>query len=82
MLCLFGEFCIFISINEGSHGSKNPEVMEMLGFGLSISKSKSYKFTLKQNNSTELSGYSFNNITIRMVKLAKHVKCVGFSKIS
>ena len=34
-LILLNQFGIFKSINKGSHGSINPEIMERLGFGLS-----------------------------------------------
>ena len=45
-------------------GPKNPEIMEMLGFGFSHKQiEKIYMFKMEQNNSTELSGYLFNNMS-------------------
>ena len=51
-------------IDVGSHGhAPKSENHENHGFsGSPIMKSKSYESEMKQNNSTELFGYSFNNI--------------------
>ena len=43
--------------------SESPEFVEMKVFGSPISKSKSYKFKLNQNNISELLTYYFHNST-------------------
>ena len=41
------QFGIFKSRDKGSYGSKNPEIVKMLGFGSPIMKSTIYKLKLK-----------------------------------
>ena len=60
--------------------SKNPEFIEMRFLGSTRSKSKSYKFKLKQHNMMELLNISFPQIYhTNGPQIAQNVKHVGSS---
>ena len=53
---------------------QNPEIMKMRGMeGSHISKSKSYKFKLKHNNTTELLRIYFHKFTITIPKQSQNI---------
>ena len=75
------------NIGFGVHGhvrkSRNHENEEF--DGSHISKSKSYKFKLKRNNSTEHLSISFHKFTLQIAQQSqqmKHAGCFVFSRLS
>ena len=63
ILILLKYFEIFKSINKGSYGSKNAQIMKLVGF--SHNKIENDWTKMKQNNPTELSGYLFYDIFMK-----------------